>query len=142
MLKEYEKKGYVFDTITVLQPTSPLRTAQDIQGAFSFFRKKQANMISSVCEMEHSPLWSNVLPEDFSMENFEDENLAFLPRQSLPTYYRENGAIYIVKTEHLFLEKNIYKKKCYAYLMQSSHSVDIDNELDFMIAKAILENCN
>lgn len=139
VLKEYEKKGYVFDTITVLQPTSPLRTAQDIQGAFSFFRKKQANMISSVCEMEHSPLWSNVLPEDFSMENFEDENLAFLPRQSLPTYYRENGAIYIVKTEHLFLEKNIYKKKCYAYLMQSSHSVDIDNELDFMIAETVMK---
>ena len=96
-------------------------------------------MISSVCEMEHSPLWSNVLPEDFSMENFEDENLAFLPRQSLPTYYRENGAIYIVKTEHLFLEKNIYKKKCYAYLMQSSHSVDIDNELDFMIAETVMK---
>ena len=140
VLKEYEKKGYVFDTITVLQPTSPLRTAPDIQGAFSFFRKKQANMISSVCEMEHSPLWSNVLPEDFSMENFEDENLAFLPRQSLPTYYRENGAIYIVKTEHLFLEKNIYKKKCYAYLMQSSHSVDIDNELDFMIAETVMKH--
>lgn len=98
-------------------------------------------MISSVCEMEHSSLWSNTLPPDLSMENFEDEKVAMIPRQQLPTYYRENGAIYIVRTEHLFREK-IFMKKCYAYIMNNLHSVDIDSELDFIIAKAILENYN
>ena len=92
-------------------------------------------MVSSVCEMEHSPLWSNTLPEDLSMENFEDERIAFLPRQSLPVYYRENGAIYLIKTEHLFSGKNIYKEKCYAYIMDARHSIDIDGELDFQIAE-------
>ncbi len=138
VLGEYKRRGESFDTITVLQPTSPLRTAEDIAGAYAFFQEKEANMISSVCEMEHSPLWCNVLPEDLSMEKFEDEKLAFLPRQELPTYYRENGAIYMLKTEHLLSARNIYKDKCYAYIMDKNHSVDIDTELDFLIGETIL----
>lgn len=139
VVDEYRKRGEEFDLITVLQPTSPLRTAEDIVGAYKFFMDKDANMISSVCEMDHSPLWSNVLPDDLSMEDFEDEKLVFLPRQQLPTYYRENGAIYMMKTEHLFSRKNIYKEKCYAYIMDKSHSIDIDTELDFLIAETIMQ---
>ncbi|MCI5713384.1 MAG: acylneuraminate cytidylyltransferase family protein [Lachnospiraceae bacterium] len=139
VLENYRKMGKEFDTITVLQPTSPLRTAEDINGAFQLFEEKDANMISSVCEMEHSPLWSNTLPNDLSMKDFEDEKVAFLPRQSLPTYYRENGAIYLMKTAHLFSEENIYKNRCYAYIMQQAHSVDIDDEMDFMFAEVMIK---
>lgn len=139
VLKEYEKRGECFDTITVLQPTSPLRTSEDVVKAFEFFKDKQANMISSVCEMEHSPLWSNTLPEDLSMKDFEDEKLAYLPRQSLPVYYRENGAIYILSVEHLFSASNVYSDKCYAYIMSKEHSIDIDDELDFAIAEILMK---
>lgn len=86
VLQEYEKQGKAFDVITVLQPTSPLRTSRDIKNAYSFFCEKKANMISAVCEMEHSPLWSNTLPDDLSMSSFEDDEVALLPRQSLPIY--------------------------------------------------------
>lgn len=139
VIREYEKMGKEFDTLTVLQPTSPLRTEEDIYGAYQLFQDKDANMISSVCEMEHSPLWSNTLPEDLSMENFEDEEIAQLPRQSLPIYYRENGAVYILKTTHLFSGVNLYKEKCYAYIMEQAHSVDIDTEFDFLIAETIMK---
>lgn len=138
VLQEYEKIGQSFDIIAVLQPTSPLRTAGDLKEAFHFFEEKNANMISSVCEMEHSPLWSNTLPEDLSMKDFEDEKLAFLPRQSLPVYYRENGAIYILKVGHLLNSGNIYKDRCYAYVMSQDHSVDIDSEIDFVMAEIML----
>lgn len=140
VLTEYEKRDRLFDTVTVLQPTSPLRTAGDIKNAFRFFEEKNANMISSVCEMEHSPLWSNTLPEDYSMEEFEDEAVVNLPRQSLPVYYRENGAVYLLKVSHLMQSGNIYKNGCYAYIMEKTHSVDIDDELDFLIAETILNH--
>lgn len=140
-LDEYRKRGEEFDILTVLQPTSPLRTSEDISAAYSYFQKKEANMISSVCEMEHSPLWSNTLPDDLSMENFEAENIALCPRQALPTFYRENGAIYMIKVEHLLSCNNIYKNKCYAFIMQAEHSVDIDTELDFRIAETMLNTC-
>ena len=138
VLEQYEKRGERFDMVTVLQPTSPLRTAMDIQGAFDFFVDKKANMISSVCEMDHSPLWSNTLPKDLSMESFEDEEIAYLPRQSLPIYYRENGAIYMLKTDYLYNAKHLYKDRCFAYIMERSHSIDIDEELDFLLAGALL----
>ena len=142
VIREYEKAGKHFDTITVLQPTSPLRTKEDIIGAHRFFEEKEANMISTVCEMEHSPLWSNTLPDDLSMENFEDEQVAYSPRQELPIYYRENGAVYILKVDYLMNNTALYKNKCFAYIMEEKHSVDIDEELDIIIAQAILDSCH
>ena len=71
-------------------------------------------------------------------KNFEDEKIADCPRQELPLYYRENGAIYILKVDYLLKEKALYKNKCYAYIMEKSHSVDIDEKIDFTIAKAML----
>lgn len=139
VLEEYRKLGMEFDNVAVLQPTSPLRDAADICEAYKFFCAKDANMISSVCEMEHSPLWSNTLPIDLSMADFEDEKIALLPRQSLPVYYRENGAIYILKQEHLFGMENVYKNGCYAYIMPRQHSIDIDEELDFVIAETLMK---
>lgn len=135
VIEQYRELGEEFDTITVLQPTSPLRDVDDIRGAWDFFLDKEANMISTVVEMEHSPLWSNVLPDDLSMENFEDEKISYLPRQSLPTYYRENGAIYILKVKHLYSKGNLYKNGCYAYIMSKENSVDIDDEMDFLVAE-------
>ncbi|MCM1307111.1 MAG: acylneuraminate cytidylyltransferase family protein [Butyrivibrio sp.] len=137
VLEEYRRAGKDFDIVAVLQPTSPLRTADDITEAFRFFEEKNANMISSVCEMDHSPLWSNVLPKDLSMEDFEKEELAYMPRQTLPTYYRENGAIYILRTKHLYNSRNIYKNGCYAFIMDKKKSIDIDDEFDFMLVEAI-----
>ncbi len=138
VLKEYACRGLSFDTLTLLQPTSPLRDAGDIKSAFDFFQVKDADMISSVCEMEHSPLWSNTLPEDFSMAHFEREEYADVPRQMLPVYYRENGAIYILKTSFLLSGRPMYGEKSYAFLMRPEHSIDIDSTLDFHLAETLL----
>lgn len=140
VVEQYKKVGKEFDTMTVLQPTSPLRGVDDIKGAWKSFLDKNANMISSVVEMDHSPLWCNCLPNDLSMENFENEEISYLPRQSLPTYYRENGAIYILKIMHLFGPDNLYKNKCYAYIMSKENSIDIDDEMDFLLAELYLSN--
>lgn len=139
VVEQYKELGKEFDTLTVLQPTSPLRDVEDIRGAWKCFVDKEANMISSVVEMEHSPLWCNVLPDDLSMKNFEDEKNSYLPRQSLPTYYRENGAIYILKIAHLFGMENLYKNNCYAYIMSKENSIDIDDEMDFLLVEFYLK---
>lgn len=138
VVKQFQERGQRFDTVVLLQPTSPLRTADDIEGAYGLFLEKEANMVVSVCEMEHSPLWSNTLPKDFSMEQFEDPALSDIPRQELPVYYRMNGAIYIARTDFLFSGKPIYGERSYAYLMDRESSVDIDDELDFLVAETIL----
>jgi len=50
--------------------------------------------------MEHSPLWSNTLPQDLSMANFLKENIKDKRFQDLPKYHRINGAIYIAKVKN------------------------------------------
>ena len=136
VMRHLEEQGEYYDNIMLLQPTSPLRTAEDIINAFALMEEKCANAILSVCEMEHSPLWSNTLPDDLSMDMFRNEQF-IIPRQMLPTYYRYNGAIYLLKRSELD-KSPMFKEKCYAYIMDKMHSVDIDEEIDFIYAEAIM----
>lgn len=139
-LKKYEELGRPFDSLALLQPTSPLRTSDDIAAAYKLIDMKNANAVVGVCETDHSPMWCNTLPEDGSLENFINKELVVTPRQKLPKYFRINGAIYIVKTGYFANEKNIYKSKCYAYIMDKAHSIDIDDGMDFMFAELMIKN--
>lgn len=137
VLRRYEKMGQRFDAFMLLQPTSPLRTAGDIRAAFDVMTEKHAESVVSVCEMEHSPLWSNTLPPDGSMRAFIRAD-GSKRRQELETYYRMNGAIYLVKTEHFLRTGSLYGDDCYAYIMTAERSVDIDTPTDFLFAECLL----
>ena len=139
-VNRYREMGQEFDTITLLQPTSPLRTGKDIQSGYKMMESKGAKVVIGVCEMDHSPLWSNILPEDFSMKNFLREEAKNKPRQELPIHYRINGALYIVKVDVLEHIQDMYSDNCFAYVMQREKSIDIDTALDFKIAEAILKD--
>ena len=139
VIANYHELGKDFDTLTLLQPTSPMRIAEDIVGAFNLFKEKNANEIVSVCEMEHSPLWSNTLDENLSMSNFYRKNGTDTNRQMLKTYYRLNGAIYLMKLNCLEKIDLLYKNSCYAFIMPQERSVDIDSELDFKCAEYLMK---
>lgn len=139
-LEQYQGLGQAFDLVTLLQPTSPLRDSRDIQSAFRLLQERQADAVVSVCEMDHSPLWSNTLPDDGNMKGFLNQGVN-QGRQKLPAYYRINGAIYMVKTAMLYEEPmGLYGEKTFAYLMPRERSVDIDHEMDFMIAETLMKN--
>jgi CMP-N,N'-diacetyllegionaminic acid synthase len=137
VMAQYQKLGQAFDTVTLLQPTSPLRDAEDIRQAFDLFWKKDADSVISVCEAEHSPLLCNTLEESLSMNGFINMQ-AVGRRQDLSAYYRLNGAIYIQKTSLLMEKGNLYGKKSFAAVMGREHSVDIDEALDFCIAETLM----
>ncbi|GBF12456.1 cytidylyltransferase domain-containing protein [Tepidibacillus sp. HK-1] len=139
-IKRYQDLGKELDTVALLQPTSPLRTAEDIIAGYNKMKERDANAVVAVCEVDHSPLWSNTLPEDSSLNNFINRDLIEIPRQSLPTYFRINGALYIVKTQYLMMTENIYTDKSFAIVMSKEHSIDIDDEMDFIIAEALMKN--
>lgn len=140
VIQHFEEEGVFFDEIMLLQPTSPLRTDDDIRNAIAVMEKTGALAVESLTEMDHSPLWANTLPEDGSMDGFINE-YSDLPRQALPTYYRLNGAIYLIKRSLLEgKDEAIFSKKCFAYVMPPERSVDIDTELDFLIAETIMNH--
>ncbi len=129
-----------FDYVMLLQPTSPLREAHDIDKAIEFLYSKEADAVVSVCEAEHPPLWSNTLPENLSMKNFLRDDLKSKVSQDLPIYYRINGAIYICNTKKLLEESTFFlKDNIFAFLMDAEKSVDIDSLMDFKLAEALMQ---
>ena len=59
--------------------------------------------------------------------------------QDLEKYYRLNGAIYICKTDKLLENKSFFlKDNIFAYIMDKKNSIDIDEEIDFEIAKVLI----
>lgn len=132
------KHSEKFDYVVLLQPTSPLRTEHHIDEAIELLYEKHADAIISVCEMDHSPLWSNTLPENGSMGKFLREEIKNKRSQDLEKYYRLNGAIYVCKTDKLLDKKSfMLKDNIFAYEMDKKSSVDIDEEIDFKIAKVL-----
>ena len=141
-LEQYEKLGQRFDTVTLLQPTSPLRSADDIVRGYQLFAEKEADYVIGVCRTEHSPLWCNTLPEDMSMDGFISREIDSKPRQELPDYYRINGALYIVRVSALSGVDDMYHQGCYAYVMPPERSIDIDTAFDFKLAELFMTQMN
>lgn len=139
VVKKYKDMGKEFNTVCMLQPTSPLRIAEDIVNGYKLFNEKKADTVIAVCETQHSPLWSNTLDESNCMKGFISDDVLNCPRQKLQQYYRINGALYIRKISTLYKEGNMYDCNCYAYVMPRERSVDIDTMLDFRIAQAMME---
>lgn len=139
VLENYKNMDITFENVMLLQPTSPLRTADDIIGAFDIMKKKNARSVVGVCEVDHSPLWSNVLPEDGCLKNFINQEIKDITcRQKLQTYYRINGAIYLTQISDE-VGRDLYSDTSYAYIMPRSRSIDIDTEFDFQIAELIFQ---
>lgn len=134
-----KKKGKEYEEIMLLQATSPLRNVDDIINAIDLLHKRNGNAVVSLTECDHSPIWCNTLPEDGVMDNFDRKEYKDLPRQALPTFYRYNGAIYLVTNEELYNVNHMLENNCYAYIMPQSRSIDIDTALDFLIAETIMK---
>lgn len=137
VINAYRKQGEDFSHICLLQPTSPLRTSQDIREAFNELLSRKAKAVVSVSETDDSPMICNSLNDDQSMEGFiaRKENKR---RQEMNTYYKINGAIYLCETDFLEADTFLYRKGCYAYVMKKEHSVDIDTEFDFLFAETMM----
>ena len=137
VLKKYREIGREFDTFCLLQPTSPLRGAEDIKKAYDLYRKKAEFAVISVCEAEHSPLWCGHLPDSREFVDFIDRE-GMNQRQAGGTFYRLNGAIYIINAEKFKYDRFFYRKGSYAYVMPQNRSVDIDTEIDYKIAELLM----
>jgi len=89
----------------------------------------------SVFQTDYVCLWK--LEEDGTFSANYDY-LKKTRRQEMPSHYQENGAIYLFKRGLLEKTHHFIGGNVAIFPMVASHSVDIDSELDFIIAEAIL----
>lgn len=121
----------------VLQPTSPLRTSEDIDNAINLFYEKDADSVISYTEEHHPITWHKQINDDLSFTNIFEDKLQ--NRQEIKTTYYPNGAIFIFKF-NLVLQKKYYSEKSYAYIMPRNRSVDIDTIDDFKYIEFLIQN--
>ena len=137
-LKENNKRKH-YDLIILLQPTSPLRATEDIDKTIELLFLKEAKAIVSVCEVDHHPLWANILPEDGCMKDFIRQEIINRNRQELPIFYRLNGAIYLAYCDYIKEQESFFGEKTFACIMPRERSIDIDKEIDLRLAEILIK---
>lgn len=125
-------------TVTLLQPTSPLRTAQHIQAAFALYDAERKGSVVSACTAEHHP-YKILLCENGTYRAVRETADLEAPRQSLPSAYRPNGAIYINDTAKLLEYRRFFIDPVQLYLMNDEDSLDIDAPADLVYANHLFE---
>lgn len=137
---DYLKLDQSNELIVLLQPTSPLRLVSEIDRALEFFVHKNAKGVVSISETEHSPMWSNTLPENSCMSDFIRPEVQGKRSQDLPKFFRLNGSIYIYETLSLLEQSKIFfNENVYGFETSLETAVDIDTELDFLVAETIIK---
>lgn len=121
-----------FELVVLLQITSPLRSAADIDGCIEQCIASNANACVTVSEAEQSPYWMYTLGEGGAMQALIPDQ-SFARRQDLPKAYLLNGAVYAAKSAWLRQHKTFVGAETLGFVMPQERSLDIDTELDLQI---------
>ncbi len=139
-LKFMEKKLKLqYDSILLLQPTSPLRKAKHISKAIKIFSNKKTDSVVSVvkCNSYHPFRMKRIT--NGSLINYIDQGQEDMrPRQKLPNVYIRNGAIYMTKRDMFLKNESLVNGEVKPLIMNDEESINIDSEIDFQIAENLM----
>lgn len=135
-LNFYKDKGTAYDNIVLLQPTSPLRTADQVKGAMNLY-SDDIDMVVSVKENKGSVILFKENAKGYLEHVFDTAN--GIRRQDALRLYEYNGAIYVMNSRSI-LEKSMSGfTKIKKYIMSEKDSIDIDNMLDWKMCEIIIK---
>ena len=131
----YKNLGREYKKICLLQPTSPLRSVDDVQGSLDLF-SEDVDMVVSVVK-SHAPAVLCVDDDNGFVQLVYNKNAE--GRQQLKEMYEFNGAVYVINVESLIEKgmKNFSRKV--KYVMSKEHSIDIDDIYDFKLVESMMK---
>ena len=128
-----------FDLLVLLQPTSPLRTGEDIDGAIATCVAGDAPAAISVTAPGKSPYWMCTKNEDGTLERLIPIDSDIHRRQDLPEVFAFNGAVYVARTDWFSETKTFFGPGTVGYVMPPERSADIDAEIDLKYVEFLIE---
>ena len=127
-----------YDYLVLLQPTSPLRITEDIDGAIKKCHDKGAPACVSGCEPTKSPYWMYYLDKGQKMKAVIDSEYITKQRQELPKVFAPNGAVFVAQVSWFRDNLTFYGPDTIAYIMPAERSIDVDTALDLTLVQALL----
>lgn len=131
------------ELVVLLQPTSPLRTAADIDAAIELCIRNGGVSCVAVTEAAKSPYWMYRMSHDARLQPvLEPPGGTASRRQDLPPVFVVNGALYVARADWVAGVDSFVAPDTVGYVMPTERSLDIDTELDFVFLEALLERGN
>jgi CMP-N-acetylneuraminic acid synthetase len=129
-----------YDIVVMLQPTSPLRSAHDIDSGIQLLLDTGADSVISVVNVGgHHPFRMKRVVGQNVLINYIDQGFEDMrPRQELPPVYIRSGALYIVRRSVLAEQQTFVGRDCRAYIMPEGRAINIDTRLDLILAEQLL----
>jgi len=133
------KLGIVFDYVVILQPTSPFRIAEDIDGTLRKLIQTHADSAVSLVEIDSGehPMKIKKIENDLVAPYClkEEEGIR---RQDLPVAYKRSGAVYAMRRDLIMKEGRLYGEKIVGHIVSKERSIDIDYPMDWLRAEYML----
>lgn len=135
-----ENNGEKFDAICLLQPTNPLRQAEDIDNCIELLEKSDGDSVISILPVPHeyNPKWVYWQNEMGEMVLTTGESEPIPRRQDLPPAFHREGSVYVTKIDALRKYGNLYGKKVLGYEINQQNSVNIDTLEDWNLAEKLV----
>lgn len=128
-----------FDWVILLQPTSPLRTAEDIDGIVRFCIEHDAPSAVSVYVVDKHPYLMYQRDETERLQPLIPDKPDITRRQDLPPVYALNGALYLARIDWLKERQSLIGPETLGYVMSTESSADIDTPLDWQWVEFLIE---
>ncbi len=136
-----EKLGKKFDYVVILQPTSPFRTAEDIDETLEVLIKNGADSAVSLVEIESAehPMKIKKIENDLVVSYCCMEEKEGIRRQDLPIAYKRNGSVYAMRRDLIIKDNRLYGEKIVGHIVPKERSIDIDSPIDWLKAEYMLD---
>jgi len=131
-----------FDWVLLLQPTSPLRSAKDIDGIVKLCLDKNSPSAVSICELNKNHNWFYKTDEFGKLKPIYLDKPKISIRQKLSKSFVLNGALYLARISWLKENSSFIGEETLGYEMSQETSVDIDTQLDWNWAEFLIEKAN
>lgn len=141
VIRKLESENEFYDAVMILQPTNPLRRAEDIDGAVELLEKTGADSVISYVDVgEKHPARMKFINEKGRVtdppfaEDYEGQR-----RQELPKMYLREGSIYLTRRDVLMEKNSIKGDDCRAWIISPERACNIDTPFDLFICEHILK---
>jgi len=141
MLHAVDTLGETPDYVVLLQATSPLRLASDIDDCIRLCLDNDAPAAATITPAAKSPYWMFLRDDDGRVRPVIERETVGDQRQSLPPAFAANGAVYVARTDWLRRERTFWRPgQTLGHVMPAERSVDIDSLLDFRLAQLLMDD--